>query len=237
MSPYLYPTVKRTRRIELGTAVIPLGGENPLRLAGDLGTVDAGDKTLYHPPVDPVLIEVRESEFAMIDGSGDPNASPDYQAAVAALYAVSYPVVITLKKAGRPELKVRPLEGLWWADDLSVFQPASESREAWRWTMMIRQPEHVPGEVYEAAFAKMAKKLGQAAAERVRIERFKEGLSAQLMHRGPYASEGADIARLHEFAAAHGYRLYGRHHEIYLSDPRKSAPEKMRTVLRQPVRH
>ena len=199
--------------------------------------VRADDRTLYQPPVDPVLIEVPSFEFVMIDGSGDPVASPDYQAAIAALYAVSYPVVMTLKRAGRLDLKVRPLEGLWWADDLSVFQPASEDRPSWRWTMMIRQPDHVSGDVYDAAVAKMAGKLGRAVAARVRVERFDEGLCAQLMHRGPYADEGPDIARLHDFAASQGLRLRGHHHEIYLSDPRKSAPEKMRTVLRHPVRH
>lgn len=193
------------------------------------------DKTLYQPPGDPVLIKVPAFEFVMIDGSGDPNTAPDYQAAVAALYAVSYPVVITLKRAGRPELKVRPLEGLWWADDLTVFNPAGEARASWRWTMMIRQPDEVPGDVYDAAVAKMAKRLGRAVADRVRVERFEEGLCAQLIHHGPYASEGPDIARLHDFAAAQGLRLRGRHHEIYLSDPRKCAPGKMRTVLRQPV--
>lgn len=195
------------------------------------------DKALYQPPVDPVLVQVPPFEFVMIDGSGDPRTSPDYQAAVAALYAVSYPVVITLKRAGRPDLKVRPLEGLWWADDLSVFQPASEDRASWHWTMMIRQPDDVPGDVYDAAVTKMAKKLGRAVAARVRIERFGEGLCAQLMHRGPYAGEGPNIARLHDFAAAQGLRLRGHHHEIYLSDPRKSAPQKMRTVLRHPVGH
>lgn len=195
------------------------------------------DKALYQPPVDPVLVQVPPFEFVMIDGSGDPRTSPDYQAAVAALYAVSYPVVITLKRAGRLDLKVRPLEGLWWADDLSVFQPASEDRASWHWTMMIRQPDDVPGDVYDAAVTKMAKKLGRAVAARVRIERFGEGLCAQLMHRGPYAGEGPNIARLHDFAAAQGLRLRGHHHEIYLSDPRKSAPQKMRTVLRHPVGH
>jgi len=173
----------------------------------------------------------------MIDGSGDPTTSPDYQAAVAGLYAVSYPVVITLKNAGRRELKVRPLEGLWWAEDLSVFQPSSEDRASWRWTMMIRQPDDVPGDVYDTAIAKMAHKLGPAVAARVRIERFHEGLCAQLMHRGPYTGEGPNVARLHDFAVAQGLRLRGHHHEIYLSDPRRCAPEKMRTVLRHPVRH
>jgi hypothetical protein len=195
------------------------------------------DSRLYQPPADPVLIEVLSFEFVLIDGSGDPRTSPDYQAAVAALYAVSYPVVISLKRAGRVDLKVRPLEGLWWADNLSVFDPASEDRASWRWTMMIRQPDDVPGDVYDAAVAKMAKKLGRAVAGRVRIERFDEGLCAQLMHRGPYADERPSIARLHDFAAAQGFRLRGHHHEIYLSDPRKTAPEKMRTVLRHPVGH
>jgi len=195
------------------------------------------DETLYRPPVDPVLVEVPPFEFVMIDGSGDPRTSPGYQAAVGALYAVTYPVVITLKRAGRLDLKVRPLEGLWWADDLSLFQPTSEDRASWRWTMMIRQPDDVPGDVYDAAVAKMAGKLGRAVADRVRIERFEEGLCAQLMHRGAYAGEGPNIARLHDFAAAQGLRLRGHHHEIYLSDPRKTAPQKMRTVLRHPVGH
>jgi hypothetical protein len=188
--------------------------------------VRANDRTLYQPPVDPVLIEVPSFEFVMIDGSGDPGTSPDYQAAVAALHAVSYPVVITLKRAGRLDLKVRPLEGLWWADNLSVFQPTSEDRALWRWTMMIRQPDDVPGDLYDAAVGKMAKKLGRAVAARVRIERFDEGLCVQLMHRGPYAGEGPNIARLHDFAAAQGLRLRGHHHEIYLSDPRKCAPRR-----------
>lgn len=193
------------------------------------------DRTLYQPPADPVLIRVPPFQFVMIDGIGDPGTSPDYQAAVAALYAVSYPVVITLKRAGRPELKVRPLEGLWWADNLSVFDPSYEDRQAWHWTMMIRQPDDVPGEVYDAAFGKMTRKAGPAVAGRVRLERFDEGLCAQIMHHGPYAYEGPSIVRLHDFAAARGLRLRGHHHEIYLSDPRKSVPEKLRTVLRHPV--
>lgn len=197
--------------------------------------VGTDDKTLYQPPADPVLVEVPPFEFVMIDGSGDPNTSPDYQAAIGALYAVSYPVVIALKRTGQVELKVRPLEGLWRADPLSVFEPATADRTTWRWTMMIRQPDDVPGAVYDAAFATMAKKLGPAVASRVRVERFGEGLCVQLMHHGPYADEGPAIARLHDFAAARGLWLRGRHHEIYLSDPRRTAPGKMRTVLRQPV--
>jgi hypothetical protein len=193
------------------------------------------DRTLYQPPAEPVLVRVPPFTFVMIDGIGDPGTSASYQAAIAAAYAVSYPVVIALKRAGRTELKVRPLEGLWWADDLGAFNPASQDRASWRWTMMIRQPDDVPTGVYDAAFAAMTAKTRPEVAAQVRVERFDEGLCAQLMHHGPYAVEGPSIVRLHGFAAARGLRPRGRHHEIYLSDPRRTAPEKMRTVLRQPV--
>ena len=193
------------------------------------------DRTLYRPPAVPVLVRVPPFIFVMVDGIGDPAMSPDYRAAIAAVYAVSYPVVMALKRAGRAELKVRPLEGLWWANDLGAFYPARQDRASWRWTMMIRQPDDVPAEVYDAAFAKMAAKTSQEVAARVRVERFDEGLCAQLMHYGPYAVEGRSVVLLHGFAAGRGLRLRGRHHEIYLSDPRRSAPEDMRTVLRRPV--
>ena len=193
------------------------------------------DRMLYQPPAEPVLVRVPPFTFVMIDGIGDPGTSAGYRAAIAAVYAVSYPVVIALKRAGRPELKVRPLEGLWWADDPGAFNPVSQHRASWQWTVMIRQPEDVPPDVYAAAFAKLAAKAVPDVAGQVRVERFDEGLCAQLMHHGPYAVEGPSVVRLHGFAAARGLRLRGRHHEIYLSDPRRSAPQKMRTVLRQPV--
>ena len=142
---------------------------------------------------------------------------------------------MTMKKAGWSQLKVRPLEGLWWAEDLSVFDPRTSNRSAWQWRMMIRQPDEVPRDVRDMALAKMAKKVGAAVADRVRVERFDEGRCGQLMHHGPYADEGPNIARLHDFVAAQGLRLRGEHHEIYLSDPRRSAPQKMRTILRHPV--
>ncbi|HYJ75341.1 MAG TPA: GyrI-like domain-containing protein [Kineosporiaceae bacterium] len=198
--------------------------------------MEPDERTLYRPPTDPVLVLVPAFEFALIDGQGDPNTSEDYRLAVQALYAVSYPVVMTLKRRGRPDLKVRPLEGLWWADDLSVFDPGREDRGSWRWTMMIRQPDDVPRELYDTALAKAAAKVGPDVAGRVRVEPFDEGLCAQLLHRGPYAQEGPNIQRLHAFATADGRSLRGRHHEIYLSDPRRAAPERMRTILRQPVR-
>ncbi len=184
---------------------------------------------------DPELVEVPPFDFVIVEGRGDPRTSGDFEAAIAALYAFSFPVVIPMKKAGNVDLKVGPLEGLWWADDLSVFDPACEDRSAWCWSLMIRQPSDIPSDVLDNAVAKMTKKVGIAVAARVRLERFDEGRSAQLMHIGPYSEEGPNIARLHEFVSAQGLKLRGHHHEIYLSDPRRSAPKKMRTILRHPV--
>jgi len=192
------------------------------------------DDVLYRPPDDPVLVEVPGFDFAMVDGSGDPNTSPDYQQALAALYSFSYPVAITLKRAGRVGLKVGTLEGLWWADDMAAFDTAGD-RTAWRWTMMIRQPDDIPAEVVAAARAKVVAKVGATAGQSLRLERFEEGRCAQVMHHGPYADERPTIERLHAFVADQGLRLRGRHHEIYLSDPRRTVPAAMRTILRQPV--
>jgi hypothetical protein len=193
-----------------------------------------GDKALYRPPAVPVLVDVPGLDFALVDGSGDPNTSPDYRQALAALYAFSYPVVITLKRLGRLGLKVGPLEGQWSADDMNAFGTAGD-RTTWRWTMMIRQPEGIPDDVLTRARAKVIAKVGRSAASSLRIERFDEGRCAQVMHHGPYADEGHTIERLHAFIAEQGMQLRGRHHEIYLSDPRRTVPAAMKTVLRQPV--
>ncbi len=192
------------------------------------------DRTLYRPPLVPVLIDVPELEFAMVDGEGAPEGA-SYQLAISALYSMSYPVVMALRRQGRSDLHVRPLEGLWWTPDADGFDPDVEARDRWRWTMMIRQPDDVPAEVHDDARVRAAAKLGAEVAGLVRIERFAEGRCAQLLHVGPYSAEGADIRRLHEFVEASGLRRRGRHHEIYLSDPRRCAPERIRTVLRQPV--
>lgn len=190
---------------------------------------------LLRAPSQPVLVEVPEFQFVMIDGTGDPSTSTDYQEAVSGLYSVSYPLVIGLKREGVTGLKVAALEGLWWAEDLKAFDPARQRRDSWQWTMMIRQPDEVGEERFEEVKAKAAAKVGPAIAHRLRLERFGEGRCAQVMHHGPFSEEGPTIARLHEFIQAGGLMRVGKHHEIYLSDPRRSAPAKMRTVLRQPV--
>lgn len=194
-------------------------------------------KHLYNPPKDRfTLVEVPRMDFLMIDGEGDPNTASRYQEALAALYAVAYAVKFASKKELKRDYTVPPLEGLWWADDMEIFTSAS-SKDAWRWTMMIMLPDWVDKSLLSQSLDQASSKKELPALEALRRENFDEGLSAQIMHIGPYDAEGPTIARLHnEFLPDNGLVENGRHHEIYLSDPRRVAPEKMRTVLRQPVR-
>ncbi|MCD5346089.1 GyrI-like domain-containing protein [Agromyces sp. H3Y2-19a] len=178
------------------------------------------------------LVEVPPLRYAMVDGRGDPNTAPEYAAAVEALYAVSYAAKFALKRELDRDHVVGPLEGLWGADDPATF--VSREKSAWSWTMMIWQPDWLELERFEAAVAEAAAKA--PAASRVRLETLDEGLSVQTLHIGSYDDEGPTLARLHdEFMPGHGLRFNGLHHEVYLGDPRRTAPEKLRTILRQPV--
>jgi len=192
-------------------------------------------KHLYQPSAKEVsLVDVPEMNFLMIDGHGDPNTSREYQEAMEALYAVAYQLKFTVK--GRdPELDfvVPPLEGLWWSEDMSDFLTGKKA--AWLWTAMIYQPPQVTGELFEEAVLQVKEKKDPAALPLLRLEPYHEGLSVQILYFGPWADEGPTIQRLHAFAMDNGYQLRGKHHEIYLSDPRRTAPERLRTVIRQPV--
>jgi hypothetical protein len=169
----------------------------------------------------------------MIDGHGDPNTAAEYRGAVEALYAISYAAKFLVKAApDGVDYGVLPLEGLWWTADMATF--STEDKSAWDWTMMIMQPDVVAAEIFERALEKTAKN-GLTAQDLVRLERFSEGRSAQIMHVGPYATEQPTIERLHTFIVDQGLQRRGKHHEIYLSDPRRSAPERMKTIIRQPV--
>ncbi len=151
-----------------------------------------------------------------------------------ALFSVAYTARFALKRApGGLDYGVMPLEGLWWAKDMSAFTTGDKS--SWDWTMMIMQPAQVTSEVFEDARATAARKKQLPAIERLRLEQFTEGRSAQVLHVGPYAAEGPVIQGLHEFIADHGCEPVGKHHEIYLNDPSRTAPEKLRTIIRQPV--
>jgi hypothetical protein len=191
-------------------------------------------KGLYHPPADrPVLIHVPEMRFLMVDGAGDPNTSPDYQEAVEALYRIAYTLKFAIKKQQGIDYPVMALEGLWWVPDMRQF--SVDHKEEWQWTMMLMQPALVTRDLFEEARQHVQQKNPSPAIARVRLEAFEEGLSAQMLHLGPYADEGPTIAKLHAFIRAQGYRPRGKHHEIYLNDPHRAAPEKLKTIIRQPV--
>jgi hypothetical protein len=145
---------------------------------------------------------------------------------------VAYGLKFALKKRGAEDYAVMPLEGLWWSDDMATFSVGR--KDDWRWTMMIAQPVDAPPDLLAAVVADVARKK-TPAAQQVRLETYHEGLAAQIMHLGPYAAEGPTIARLHAFIAGQGYQRAGKHHEIYLGDPNRTAPERLRTVLRQPI--
>jgi hypothetical protein len=193
-------------------------------------------KHLYRPSAKEfVVVDVPPMKFLMVDGHGDPNTAQEYQDAVEALYAVSYKLKFVSKKGLGKDYVVPPLEGLWWAEDMEAFT-AARDKSAWDWTMMIMQPEWITHEMVEEA-VKQVEKKDLPALSKLRLETHHEGLSAQILHIGSYDDEGPTIARLHnEFMPENGYEEAGKHHEIYLSDPRKVAPDKLKTVLRQPVR-
>lgn len=178
------------------------------------------------------IIEVPELAYCMVDGHGDPNSAPEYVAAIEALYAVSYAAKFQSKRELDRDYVVGPLEGLWNADDPSTF--VTRDKAAWSWTMMIWQPDWLTPELVAQSISKAAAKA--PAASLVRFERLAEGSSVQTLHLGSYDDEGPTLARLHdEFMPEQGLRFNGRHHEVYLGDPRRNAPEKLRTILRQPV--
>jgi hypothetical protein len=190
---------------------------------------------LYTPKNrDWALLTVPPQRFLAVAGTGDPNTAPAYTEAVEALYAVAYTLKFAGKRAGR-DFVVGPLEGLWYADDASVF--SAREKAEWSWTMLICLPDSASKTDVDAAVAAARdKKKDLPALERVRIESLDEGLCMQLLHVGSYDEETPALVRLHgEVLPAEGLRERGRHHEVYLGDPRRTAPEKLRTVLRQPV--
>lgn len=181
------------------------------------------------------IVEVPDMQYLMIDGHGDPNTSPVFTAAVEALYPVAYKLKFASKRDLERDYVVMPLEGLWWADDMDSFTSARD-KSRWNWTLMIMVPDWTDREMFAAAVEQAGAKKCPARLDDVRLEMLSEGRCVQTLHIGSFDDEAALLARMHdEFIPGNGLRMAGRHHEIYLSDFRKVAPEKLRTVLRQPV--
>jgi hypothetical protein len=191
-------------------------------------------RELYAAGGEPVIVDVPDLAYLMIDGQGDPNADAGFAGAIGALYTVAYTAKFAIKRApGGVDYAVMPLEGRFWAPDLATFK--SDDKSSWSWTLMIMAPDQLTAEIFKSAQQTAMHKKSLEAIERLRLERFAEGRAAQVLHVGPYSAEGPTIERLHAFIADHGYERSGRHHEIYLSDPARTAPEKLKTIIRQPV--
>ncbi len=196
-------------------------------------------KHLYQPSAKSVtVVDVPAFMFVLIDGEIEPGeqpgTSPAFQQAMEALYGVSYTLKFNskLRKENPIDYTVMSLEALWWVEegDFEIQKP-----DNWHWTAMMAQPEHITELMFQEALQQVGKKKPNPALDRLRFEVFQEGLSMQIMHIGPYADEPQTLAKMEAFARESGYTYRGKHHEIYLGDPRKAAPDKLKTVLRHPV--
>lgn len=182
------------------------------------------------------IVEVPDLQYLMIDGHGDPNASPAFTRAVEALYPVAYKLKFFSKRELGRDYVVMPLEGLWWAEDMDAFT-TSRDKSRWDWTLMIMVPEWIDHFLFASAVEQAGEKNRPARLDEVRLESLVEGRCVQTLHVGSYDDEAELLARMHhEFVPTHGLTMVSKHHEIYLSDARKVAPDKLRTILRQPVR-
>ncbi len=180
------------------------------------------------------ILEVPPANYLMIDGEGDPN-TPVFAEATESLYPLAYTIKFASKRELGRDYVVPPLEGLWWADDMAAFT-ARRDKSRWSWTLLIMQPEWIEASLVEASRRTVEAKGAPTRLHDIRFATLDEGLCVQTLHVGSFDDEAPVLARLHdEFIPANGLRMTGRHHEVYLSDPRRTAPEKLRTILRQPV--
>ncbi len=200
-------------------------------------------KELYNPKTSPSVTDVPEMVFIAVDGEGNPNTSPEYKTAMEILYGFSYGIKMSKMSGTQPDgyfdFVVPPLEGLWWAKGGGVVTDILD-KDKFCWRSMIRQPSFVTDKVFQSARLSLAKKKPSLDLSKARLIKFTEGLCAQIMHIGAYDDEPATVAVLEKFIAESGYAPdfteARRHHEIYLGDPRKTAPEKLKTVIRYPIK-
>lgn len=190
-------------------------------------------KHLYQPSTRKIeTVVIPKMNFLMIDGKGDPNTSQDFKKAIEMLFAISYNLKFMAKKSNlKIDYVVMPLEGLWWVKDNEKF--TLDDKNNWHWTAMIMQPEFITKEMVNKACIDVAHKK-HLPTELIRFESFHEGHAAQILYIGPYSEEEETVKSLHHFIKNSGYKLSGKHHEIYLSDFRKIDPKKLKTIIRQP---
>ncbi|HEC75664.1 MAG TPA: hypothetical protein ENI33_00185 [Thermoplasmatales archaeon] len=189
-------------------------------------------KTYYTAKTTPEIVEIEEGKLLAIEGKGAPGGE-EFQAKVGALYSLAYGIKMMMKKEGK-DFTVAKLEGLWWVDSDKPYTEVS--REEWRWKLLIRQPEFVTSEIVERARQEVVKKKKLELVNEVNFEKMKEGKCIQILHIGPYSTEPESLEKMYNLMKKKGLVYNGFHHEIYISDPRKVAPEKMKTILRQPVK-
>lgn len=192
------------------------------------------NKEFYYPSARKVsVVDLPRMKFLMIDGQGDPRSSQEYQNAMETIFPVAYKTKFVCKKEKSKDYVVMPLEGLWWVDNMEQFR--LDHRESWKWTVMIRQPDFITEDLIKKAMEEIEQKKNPPSLKKIRYESFKEGLSVQIMHIGVYGeAETPSVQRLHEFIDQEGHKITGKHHEIYISDMRRTKPEKLKTVIRQP---
>lgn len=198
------------------------------------------NKELYNPSAKEVsIVDIPEMSFLMIDGKGDPNTSQEYQDSIEALFSLSYKVKFISEKENSQDYVVMPLEGLWWVENPEEFTTTDKS--GWKWTAMIRQPDFIKKNIIKKAIQEVEKKKKLPSLSGIKFQSLHEGLSAQIMHIGPYSQEGTTVEKLHNFIEEKGYEFNAslpgeKHHEIYISDMRRTKPEKLKTIIRQPMK-
>jgi len=183
---------------------------------------------------EPALLDVPSLKFVQFDGHGNPNNNPMFEEAMQVVYTMAYGIKFKIKSKFNKDYTVMPPEGLWCADDMTAYNELR--KDEWKWTIGILIPDEVTPEIFEEVKGETIKKKKLESLKKARFDVMNEGKCAQILHLGPYADEQPTIAKLHKFIFDSGYHLTGRHREIYLSDPRRCAPEKMKTIIRQPIR-
>lgn len=191
------------------------------------------NKEFYYPSKKEVsVVNIPKMKFLMIDGIGDPNSSQEYQDAMETLFPVAYKTKFISKNENKQDYVVMPLEGLWWVEDMGEF--SIKDKDSWNWTVMIRQPDFIDKVIINKAIGEVKTKKNPSSISKIRFETFDEGSIAQIMHIGPYGeAEAPKVAKIHEYIESKGYTLNGKHHEIYISDVRRTKPENLKTVIRQ----